>query len=302
MNHINARLPGFLSANVKVAPYTLYGVGGVCDYFAIPKNIAELKSALRFAQQKALPFFVLGSGANVLIADAGFRGMIIWMGNCCQAIKLLGRKQIYAGAGALLYDLVRFAEHQGLSGLQNLSGIPGTVGGALHMNAGAFGTEIGDLVISVEALSQTAEEKTLTNEQAGFAYRHTTGLNALIMTAATLKLKAGPKRELQEERRQILERRRSKQPLLHPSCGSVFKRPPGDYAGRLIEASELKGKRIGGAVVSEKHANFILNTGNATASDIYELIRLIQNEVAQQHKVQLQTEVQLIGFEENETP
>jgi UDP-N-acetylmuramate dehydrogenase len=295
-NHtpISAR---FLPAH-RLADYTAYGVGGAADWYFAPTNTRELSHALAWAKAQSIAVFVLGNGANLLISDAGFRGLVIHMKKCCQELSRLGSNGIRAGCGRPLLDLVEFASACVLDGISRLMGIPGTIGGALHMNAGAFDEEIGDVVESVSAFTTSGEPVTVSQADAAFAYRQASGLAGLILTETTLRLKKGGNAELAETNRTILARRQAKQPLEHPSCGSVFKRPAGDYAGRLIEAAGLRGHRIGGAMVAEKHANFIVNTGSATAADLFQLMRFVRDEVERQFSVRLEPEVQLVGFEE----
>lgn len=289
-------LPGCIQQDVLLSPFSAYNVGGFADYFCAPKNEYDLKAALKWSEIKKLPKFVLGSGTNILVADQGYRGLVIWMQQCCSKISLLDSNTVQVGGGVLLYDLVLFAERNGLKGISHLSGIPGTVGGAVHMNAGAFDVEIGDLIDKIYLIDMAGQKKEIGKDEAEFAYRKAPGLIGHIILGCTIKLSDGDRDELALERQEILHRRSKKQPLDFPSCGSVFKRPQGDYAGRLIDLCELPGKMIGDAQVSKKHANFILNKGEATAEDIFSLINLVQKIVHRKTGVTLEPEVKLIGF------
>jgi UDP-N-acetylmuramate dehydrogenase len=205
-------------------------------------------------------------------------------------------KKIYAGAGVLLDSMIVYTIRSYMTGAENMSGIPGTVGGALAMNAGAFGTEIGMLTEEIDLLGPDGSVFTVKGADAGFSYRRTAAVRGNIVLGGKFLLEEGNRAESEALRRDILRRRASKQPLEYPSCGSVFKRPEGHYAGELIERCGLKGKRIGGAMVSEKHANFIVNIGGATGSDIKNLIEEIKLIVLKETGVQLEEEVKYIGF------
>ncbi len=289
------QLPDIIQLEVPLAPLVGYRVGGPADALAKPRTREQLQEILRFCSRYQVPFFILGQGANVLIADEGVPGVVIQLHRCCHEL-VSERTRVYAGTGRLLSDLVFFCETHGLAGLELLSGIPGTVGGALRMNAGAFGREIGDKVETIEAFDKTGRLMTISKKEAGFGYRRADGIQDKILLGAWLQLESGDPETLRQTRETILQRRAEKQPLEYPSCGSVFKRPPGDYAGRLIEAAGLKGFRIGNAQVSEKHANFIVNLGNATARDIFNTIQAVQEKVYQQFGVWLELEVKLVGF------
>jgi len=285
--------------NEPLSRYTAYRVGGPADALVVPQTVEDLQWLVRYCQQQRVPYRVLGSGANVLVHDAGYRGVIILLRDCCGQIQQQGT-QLYVGAGVLVQDLVPYCERHQLAGLHFMSGIPGTVGGALIMNAGAFDGEIGDRVIAVDALDAHGNRCRIPREAAKFGYRQAPGLQGLLLLGCWLQLEVGNSERLRQQRQSILQRRAEKQPLDYPSCGSVFKRPPGDFAGRLIERSGGKGMRVGGAMVSPKHANFILNVDQATASDIFELIVQVQQRVYQEAGVWLEPEVQFIGFSERE--
>ncbi|RMF58493.1 MAG: UDP-N-acetylmuramate dehydrogenase [Calditrichaeota bacterium] len=285
--------------NEPLAPHTSYQVGGPADAFFKPTSIDDLEQVVRLCLHHKVPFYVLGKGANILVHDDGFRGVVITLERCCHQLFHEGNL-LYVGSGCTVQELVEYCENHGLAGLDYLSGIPGTVGGALRMNAGAFVGEIGDRVLRIDALNEKGQRVQIHNEEAQFGYRRADGLVNKILLGCWLIVEPGDPRRLKEAREDYLRRRAEKQPLEYPSCGSVFKRPPGDYAGRLIEAAGCKGLRVGGAMVSPKHANFIVNVENATARDIYELIVLVQEKVYQQFQVWLELEVKLVGFPESD--
>ncbi len=288
-------LPEAVTLNVLLAPLVGYRVGGPADALVVPRNRQQLQQVVRFCKEHNVPYFILGEGANLLVADEGIPGVVIRLHQCCNELYREDTR-VYVGTGRLVSELVLFCEQEGLAGLEFMSGIPGTVGGALRMNAGAFVGEIGDRVVTVEAMDASGNMVTISAEQAGFGYRRADGLTNYILLGTWLQLHNGDSARLREAREQYLARRAQKQPLEYPSCGSVFKRPPGDYAGRLIEAAGCKGLRVGNAQVSPKHANFIVNLGGATARDIVTLIQKVQQTVFNQFGVWLEPEVKLVGF------
>jgi UDP-N-acetylmuramate dehydrogenase len=237
---------------------------------------------------------VLGGGANVLVSDAGFDGVIIHLKEFTRLT--IEGNLVRAGAGLTLDWLVVACLRKSLAGLERLSGIPGTLGGALQMNAGAFDAEISNHLLTVEVLDFKGNHKILAKEEAGFHYRGSTGIKDSYILGATFEFPDGSLEELFKTRYEILARRRDKQPWQYPSAGSVFKRPTGHYAGKLIEDAGLKGKTIGRAQISSKHAGIIINLGGAKASDVLELIRLAQDEVRRKLGVQLELEQELVGF------
>lgn len=286
-----------LRAGEQLARHTSYEVGGPADAFCAPPDSGSVQLLLQRAADEGVPVLVLGRGTNVVVADEGFRGMVINLEAGCRELEADGSR-VRVGAGRSLERLVLFGEERSLGGLEPLSGIPGTVGGALVMNAGAFGTEIGDRVVTVRGLTREGEAVEVPRDEAGFGYRRAEGLQGLVLLGCDLELEPGDSARLKETREEILARRAARQPLDYPSAGSIFKRPPGDYAGRLVEAAGCKGMREGGAEVSEKHANFILNRGSASASDIHTLMERVRRRVHEKLGVRLETEVLFIGFPE----
>ncbi|MGB5984833.1 MAG: UDP-N-acetylmuramate dehydrogenase [Desulfobacterales bacterium] len=283
-----------VSWDVPLAPYTAYRIGGPTAIWVAPQTEAAVGAALSVIDAAQAPLLVLGSGSNVLISDQGWPGVTLWLGAPLSGWQIDSREVRVCG-GTLLNDLIRALVSRGLSGLEMLAGIPGTVGGALRMNAGAFGREICQVTRVVTGFDFQGRPVRLPREAIDFGYRRASELARVVITAAKMELIWDDSRKLQVRLQDVLALRAKKQPLAHPSCGSVFKRPPGYFAGALIQEAGLKGARIGDAVVSTRHAGFILNTGRATADDVYALIRRIEAEVLARFGVQLEREVQLVG-------
>lgn len=280
--------------NEPLANYTSWRVGGVADKFYQPADRADL---IQFVQKlpEHEPLFWMGLGSNLLIRDGGIRGMVINTKNRLKKIQRIDDDTLYVEAGVPCALVAKFCAEQALCGAEFLAGIPGTMGGALKMNAGAFGGETWEIVQTVEMLNRRGEVFTKSANEFEVSYRHVNLKNDEWFVAATLKLKRGDTSESQQNIKALLAKRANSQPTNQPSCGSVFKNPEGDYAARLIEASGLKGFKIGGAQVSDKHANFIINAGGATADDIEKMIAHVQAQVAQKHGILLQTEVCIVG-------
>jgi UDP-N-acetylmuramate dehydrogenase len=293
------RFPEQVRRNEPMRSHTTYQVGGPATAFCQPESIEVLEEIVKTCYQEKIPVYLLGTGSNVLINDNHLDMIVINLERCCAELKLDGKK-LYAGAGVLVSDLVDFCERHDLAGLDFMAGIPGMVGGALRMNAGAFVGEIGDRVLLIDAMSYQGDTMKIVKDEAGFGYRQATNLQDKIMLGCQLELLDGSGADLQKSKESYLQRRADKQPLDYGSCGSVFKRPPGNYAGALIEQTGCKGLRIGGAMVSEKHANFIVNYQDAMAMDIYRLIVEVQERVYRKFKVWLELEVKLIGFSPEE--
>ncbi len=300
--------PNLIQENVLLAPHTTYRIGGPARYYARPNSRETLQQVLSWAREQDCPLFVLGAGSNVLVADRGYSGLVLHLrGFQSQPPKPITESLWEVGSGTLLTHWVRRTVSRGYAGAEALIGIPGTLGGALRMNAGAFSVEISQILESVEAirwedekLADNFEPVRITPETIGFAYRSAPGLSETIILSARFRLTAGDPQKLLKHVREIIALRRSRQPLDWPSCGSVFKRPADDFAGRLIEASGLKGKQHGRAQVSPQHANFIINLGGATAGDILGLIKQIKAKVLEDSGAALEREVVLIGFEDDE--
>ena len=273
--------------------FTTYKAGGPVEVLVEPASPDEFAWLAGWCRANGVRLTVLGQGSNVLVSDKGLPGVTALTGRMSSLEENGG--VITARAGALWDDLARLSAEKGLSGLEKTSGIPGSVGGAVRMNAGAFGQEAFDRLTAVEAMTGEGRLVRLRKSEIPHGYRRTEGLGELIILSATFELAPGDPGVLLQDRSCVLASREVKQPLDLPSAGSVFKRPPGDYASRLIDAAGLKGLRVGGAAVSEKHAGFIVNAGGATASDIYALIGEVRARVKAHSGVELELEQVLLG-------
>ena len=279
-----------------MAKHTSFKIGGNADVFLKVGTLATLKELLNALRAKAIPYFILGNGSNLLVSDNGIRGVVIKLVGDFQKIELVDEDIIECGAGVHLIKLCRFAQQNALSGLEFAYGIPATVGGAVFMNAGAYDGEMKDVLLSTENLTPSGERITLAASELDLSYRHSRySATGEIILSARLKLKRGNAAQIKDKMDGFLARRREKQPLKYPNAGSVFKRPPGNYAGTLIQTCGLKGKKIGGAEVSTKHAGFIVNTGGATCQDVLRLISHIQATVLEKADVALESEVRVVG-------
>lgn len=289
-----ASLKGTLLTEEPLAKYTSWRVGGPAQRLYIPENKADLIAFIASLPSNEALYWI-GLGSNLLIRDGGIRGTVINTRNRLKEMYLIDSKRVYVEAGVPCAHVARFCSDLGLTGAEFLAGIPGTMGGALYMNAGAFGGETWSIVNRVEILNRKGETHFRNSQEFDVAYRSVKGLQDEWFLSAELALSQGNTETSQQQIKALLEKRNSSQPTNKPTCGSVFKNPPGDYAARLIEACGLKGFKIGGAIVSEKHANFIENQGNASADDIETLIEHIQHQVQQQFGIELKTEVCRVG-------
>ena len=276
--------------------HTTFKTGGNASLFICPKDEGELALVLRAVKSCGLRPFILGNGSNLLVSDDGITDRpVIYIGNGFDEIKLIDEVTISAGAGASLSALCRFALLNSLTGLEFAFGIPGSCGGAAFMNAGAYGGEMKDVTVSCNHIAYDGSSGHFDAEALDFGYRHSVYSDKdLVITSLVLRLRKGNKEEINAKMKELLQRRRDKQPLEYPSAGSVFKRPEGYFAGALIEQSGLKGKRIGGAMVSLKHAGFIINYDNATTADVLELIKHCQATVKEKFGVTLETEIRMV--------
>lgn len=287
---------GDLRFNQSLAPYTSWRVGGPAERFYRPLDKDDLAAFLQGLPPHE-PLFWLGLGSNLLVRDGGLRGTVIHTRGRLGALKKIQANAIYAEAGVPCAKVARFCSEQGLAGGEFLAGIPGTLGGALAMNAGAFGGETWALVDRVVTVDRAGACRVRTKEAFEIGYRSVRGPEGEWFLSAVLQLEPGDAAQSRAKIRRLLARRAATQPTQLPSCGSVFRNPPGDSAGRLIEASGLKGFSIGGACVSEKHANFIVNRGKASARDIEALILHVRREVERHQGITLECEVRIIGEE-----
>jgi len=280
---------------VSLKPFTTFQVGGPARYFAEPSNIAEVQEVLDWAFTHKTPLFVLGKGSNLVVSDQGYQGLALHLGKPFSALRIEGNRVI-CEAGCLLHTAVVAAVHAGLAGIQNLGGIPGTMGGGAYINAGAFDQELCQVISQVQTVDAQGSLHTYNNAECGFSYRHSALMGkGEVIVEVELTLQPSSPDMLHEEMTAILLRRRDKQPLDLPNAGSMFKRPPGLFAGALIEKSGLKGFRVGDAGVSEKHANFVVNHGKATATQIWNLTEQIIAKVLTDHGVRLEREVIFLG-------
>lgn len=291
------KLDGKVLENVSLKNYTTYKVGGICRYLFFPKTIEALISALKLCRKEKVKHMVLGSGSNVLFSDRLYEGVIIKL-DSFKNIELVGNK-IKVGAGYPLMKLSLFAAKKSLAGLEFAGGIPGTVGGAVYMNAGAYKSDMGYIVKEVKVLTKDYEVITLVNRECQFHYRSSIFQTRKedIILEVTLSLKKGNKKAIEEVMKDRKERRIATQPLEYPSAGSVFRNPEGMFVGKMIEDLGLKGLTKGGAQISMKHANFIINIGNAKSRDIVDLITTIRDAVYENYQVELRVEQELVNWE-----
>ena len=286
-----------LLVNEPMSRHTSFKIGGPADLMALPATEEELQSLLERAHPMQIPVTLIGNGSNLLVRDKGIRGLVIKLGNMLCNIKADGELLSF-GSGVSLAMASRKAADLGLKGMEFAVGIPGSIGGAVYMNAGAYDGEMSNVVESVRVIEPNGEAHLIKAEELGFAYRKTKLQNSgRIVTEVNLKLSAGQKDEINAKMADFSQRRISKQPLELPSAGSMFKRPVGYYAGTLIEQTGLKGYTVGGAQVSQKHAGFVVNVGKATAADVLQLIKDVQEKVLDAHGVQLEPEVLVLGEE-----
>ena len=275
--------------------HTTFRIGGPAALFCTPRTVPQLADTVKACVEAGVPYYVLGNGSNVLVSDAGYEGVVIQLFRNMDGIRVNGT-ELEAEAGALLVRIAHLAAKEGLTGLEFASGIPGTLGGALVMNAGAYGGEMKDVTEEVTVLTEKGEIKTLKREELKMGYRTSIiAEKGYLVLEAVLQLTDGDRNEIRAMMEDLKKKRISKQPLEYPSAGSTFKRPKGYFAGKLIMDAGLRGFQVGGAQVSEKHCGFVINTGDATAEDVTELIRQVAERVKAQSGVTLEPEVKLLG-------
>jgi len=284
---------GYIAINEPMSKYTSMRVGGPADYYVEPADRQDLVEIVRYFQKNSYPYLMLGRGSNMIISDEGIRCAAINLEATFSAVRLEG-DLVIAEAGAHFSKFVDFCIQQGFGGVEMLAGIPASVGGAVVMNAGAHGGETADHVVEVEVFRDGRIQK-VKKENAGFSYR-TSGFVSDIVLSASFRLPKGDKEELTRRRRELILKRNTTQPLTLPNSGSMFKNPPGMFAAKLIEQAGLKGKRVGNSQISDKHANFIVNLGDARAADVLTLVDLVRRTVHQNTGVLLELEVKLVGF------
>lgn len=277
--------------------HTTFHIGGPARYYLVPECEEEISEAVDFAREKALPFYILGKGSNVLFSDNGYEGIIIEIGRGLEQVEIREDGTVKAQAGIALSVLAARLAVEGLTGFEFAGGIPGTLGGGITMNAGAYGGEIRDCILRVKVLTPEGEIQVLEREEMELGYRTSIiQKKQYIVLDGEFAFQKGNMIAVQEKMRDLARRRRDKQPLEFPSAGSTFKRPEGYFAGKLIEDAGLRGYRIGDAQVSEKHCGFVINRGGATAADVAQVIADVQDKVKEQTGIMLEPEVRMIGF------
>ncbi len=282
------------SENEPMREHTTFKVGGNARIIVYPESIAQVAETVKYCKKRGIRLIAIGNGSNLLVSDEGINACVMCFSNGFSDIKLIGDGIIYAQSGAPLVKLCRFALDNALTGLEFAYGIPGSCGGAAFMNAGAYGGEMKDVLFRCDHIDENGNEGSLENGALELSYRHSAYYsNDCIITGLYLKLNKGDKAEIKEKMNDLLARRKAKQPLEYPSAGSTFKRPPGHFAGALIEECGLKGKTVGGAQISEKHAGFVINKGGATCGDILELCRICEETVWKEKGVKLEMEIRV---------
>lgn len=294
---LKALTGGRIAFDRPLAPLTSFKTGGSAEAFYEAEDLKELSSVVAFASSHSIPYLVMGKGSNVLVLDGGVSGLVIRLAGRLAAIDRENGEggRVLCGAGASIADLLQYCRREGLAGLEFMAGIPGTVGGAAAMNAGAFGREISGTILSVRVLDQRGIVREKPAGDLHFSYRRLSLERGSIITHCTLSLSEGSGDEIAERISEFLKKRRERQPLDLPSAGSVFKNPPGDFAGRLIEDAGLKGVARGGAAISAVHANWIVNTGGARSADIMWLIELAASKVKEMTGIELELEIKVVG-------
>lgn len=288
---------GLVDFNYPMRKLVAARVGGKVGALCHVKDMDELKGLVAFLSDQDIPYLAIGKGSNILVKDDGFRGVgIVLQGRLSEIQRLEDDKDtIRAGAGLALPKLLDYCRLKGLGGLEFLAGIPGTVGGAVAMNAGAFWREIGGLIREVQVVMPDGKTKVMSAAELKFSYRSSSLPRDAVIAMATMGLQADDPERVASRISENMRRRKETQPLEYPSCGSVFKNPSGDFAGRLIEEAGLKGKRVGGAEVSAKHGNFIVNIGGAMAGDFICLMEMVQRTVKERTGIELEPEIRIIG-------
>ena len=276
--------------------HTTFKVGGPARYYLIPENTGEVRAAIDFADERELPYMVVGRGSNLLFSDREYHGVIIEIGESFSDMSIHLNNTVVVKSGMTLTNMASRLARMGLAGFEFAGGIPGTVGGAIVMNAGAYGGEIKDTLVEVTVMNEKGELVKLDADELELSYRHSILQEKnWIVLSGTFTFRSGSQDEIRAQIQEYNKRRREKQPLEYASAGSTFKRPEGYFAGKLIEDAGLKGYHIGGARVSDKHAGFVINTGDATASEIHSLIEHVKRKVLEKSGVMLEPEVKMIG-------
>lgn len=288
---------GRVTKDEPMKKHTTFRVGGPARYFVSPSGEEALKKTVLLCRDRKVPYYILGNGSNLLVSDAGYAGVMILIGDGFSQVRAEGNS-VLAGAGALLSQIAKEALSHSLTGFEFAAGIPGTLGGAVVMNAGAYGGEMKQVLKSVRVMTEEGEIRILSADELELGYRHScVPENRYIVLSAEIELAAGSREAIRERMDDLAAQRREKQPLEYPSAGSTFKRPAGYFAGKLIQDAGLRGYRVGGAAISEKHCGFVINRDQATAEEIRTLIRDVQRRVKETSGVDIETEVKMIGWE-----
>ncbi|QDQ01068.1 UDP-N-acetylmuramate dehydrogenase [Lysinibacillus fusiformis] len=286
--------PANIKLDESLQQYTMTKLGGKADVYVLPETEDEAAAVIRYAHTNNIPLLMLGNGSNMVVRDGGLRGIVVTFAHLDE-IRING-DYVYAQSGALIKDVSKMAATASLTGFEFACGIPGSIGGAMAMNAGAYGGEIKDIIISSKVLTKEGEILILSKEELELGYRQSIiAKKGYYVLSSEFQLTQGIQEEIDVKIADLTYQRASKQPLEYPSAGSVFKRPPGHFAGKLIQDSGLQGKGVGGAEVSTKHAGFIVNKGNATATDYIATIQMVQRVVKEKFGIDLETEVKIVG-------
>lgn len=285
-----------IKTNEPMSKHTTFRIGGEADYFVMPKTSEQIKELLLFCKKAGINYYLIGNGSNLLVGDKGFRGLIIQIDKAFDEITWIDENTVKAQAGVMLSRLASEIANRSLTGFEFASGIPGTLGGAVYMNAGAYGGEIKDCIVSALVLDEENQMKTLAKEELELSYRSSiVQKKDYVVLEAVFQFEKGDKDAIFAKMAELNEQRREKQPLNYPSAGSTFKRPEGHFAGKLIMDAGLGGFKTGAAMVSEKHCGFVVNTGGATASDVRKLMEDVDRIVFEQFGVHLEPEVRFLG-------
>ena len=288
--------PENINTDILMKDFTSFKIGGPAEIFAKPSSEEQVSKIINYCKKNEVPLFPLGKGSNLLVSDNGIDGVVIYFGNDFGKIKLVDDETVYCEAGAGLAALCNFALENELTGLEFAYGIPGSVGGAVFMNAGAYGGEIKDVIIYADHMDKNGQSGRFVGDELDMSYRHSAySAKEYFITGAAFKLQKGDKAEIKAKMDDLLGRRFDKQPMDKPSAGSTFKRPEGAFASALIDQCGLKGYRVGGAEVSTKHAGFVVNVGEATCADVLQLIKDVQKKVKDDTGFVLEPEVEILG-------
>ncbi len=300
-NKINNLIDSKILIDESLKRHTTFGVGGIAAIFVYPENKKDLVKLLKYTSKNNIKIFFMGSGSNLLVSDNGFDGVIISLKKSFKDFKINDSLEATIGTGVMLGSMVRLLTKKSVKGLESLVGVPGTLGGAIIMNAGAYGSEISNYLTSITALDLNGNEKIYKKEDIDFSYRFSSISKEEIIIETKFKFEKGNMDDIIQNRSQASKKRRNSQPLQFRSAGSVFKNPKSDMAaGYLIDQSNLKGMRIGDAEISSKHANFIINHGKASSNDVLGLIKIIKNKVRKIFNIDLELEVKLLGFSQKD--